>query len=125
MMSWLAIALGGAIGAVGRYALSGWANETFSSRFPVGTLFVNVLGSFVMGLCYVLIVERGILPSAWRPFVMTGLLGAFTTFSTYSLDALSLWQSGYVSLAIGYILVSVVSCLLAIWLAVTLAQRLI
>ena len=124
-MLWIAIAMGGALGALGRYALSGWASETFSRNLPVGTLLVNVLGSFAMGLCFVLIVEKGILPYTWRPFVMTGFLGAFTTFSTYSLDALSLWQSGNVSLAIGYVLVSVVSCLLAIWLAVTLAQRLI
>ncbi len=124
-MQWLAIALGGALGAVSRFGVNKLVAESFDSRFPIGTLLVNVLGSFAMGIFYVLIIEKGLLPAEWRPFIMTGLLGAFTTFSTYSLDALNLWQTGHVSMAVSYILMSVVSCLLAVWLAVTLAQRLV
>jgi CrcB protein len=124
-MQWLAIALGGAVGAMARFGVSTWAHEHFDHRYPIGTLLVNVVGSFFMGIFYVLIIERGLLPAEWRPLIMTGFLGAFTTFSTYSLDALSLWQAGNVGLALGYILMSVVSCLLAVWLAVTLAQRLV
>ncbi len=124
-MQWLAIALGGALGAMARFGVSSWANEHFDHRYPLGTLLVNVVGSFVMGVFYVLIIERGVLPAEWRALIMTGFLGAFTTFSTYSLDALNLWQAGNTGLALGYIFMSVVSCLLAVWLAVTLAQRLV
>lgn len=114
----LAIALGGALGAMSRYGVNGLIFPLLGEKFPLGTLVVNVLGSLVMGICYVLIIEKALLPPEWRNILMVGFLGAFTTFSTFSLDALALWQNGQLLLALGYVIASVTLCLLAIGLAI-------
>ncbi|MDX2464082.1 MAG: fluoride efflux transporter CrcB [Porticoccus sp.] len=110
-MQWLAVALGGALGAVGRFAVNSAVFPIFGGRLPMGTLVVNVLGSILMGFFYVLIIERGVLPAELRNFLMVGFLGAFTTFSTFSLDTLALWQNGHLALAAAYVALNVVLCL--------------
>lgn len=110
-MQWLAVALGGALGAMGRFAVNAAIFPAFGGRLPIGTLVVNVLGSILMGLCYVLIIERGVLPAELRNLLMVGFLGAFTTFSTFSLDTLALWQNGHLALAAAYVVLNVVLCL--------------
>lgn len=110
-MQWLAVALGGALGAMGRYGVNAVVFSVVGGRFPLGTLCVNVLGSVAMGVFYVLIVERGLLPDPWREFVLVGLLGAFTTFSAFSLDSLALWQNGHIALALTYVILSLVLCI--------------
>ncbi len=110
-MQWLAIALGGALGAMGRYGVNAVVFSVVGGRFPLGTLCVNVLGSVAMGIFYVLIVERALLPDPWREFVLVGLLGAFTTFSAFSLDSLALWQNGHIALALTYVILSLVLCI--------------
>lgn len=121
-MQWLAVALGGALGAMGRYGANALVYTLVGSRWPLGTLMVNVLGSLLMGVFYVLIVERHVLPGPWREFIMIGLLGAFTTFSTFSIDTLSLWESGHVALAILYVLASVVLCIVATLATIALTR---
>ncbi|MEH6638311.1 MAG: fluoride efflux transporter CrcB [Porticoccaceae bacterium] len=111
-MQWLAVAAGGALGALGRYGLNGLVYHYSSLRFPLGTLLANVIGSALMGVMFVLIIERGILPPIWREFAMIGVLGAFTTFSTFSLDTLTLWHNGQPLMAVGYVLANVTLCLL-------------
>jgi CrcB protein len=76
----------------------------------------------MMGMLYVLIVEKAILPAELRNILMVGFLGAFTTFSTFSLDALALWQNGHLSLALAYIAASVILCLMGMALAVALTR---
>ena len=98
-----------------RHWLSNLVHEASSSRFPFGTLAVNVLGSFAIGIAYVVIVERGWVHPDWRSVTMIGFLGAFTTFSTFSLEALALFEMGRGELALTYIAVSVLACLLAVW----------
>ncbi len=110
-MQWLAVALGGALGAMGRYGVNAVVFSVVGGRFPLGTLCVNVLGSVAMGIFYVLIVERALLPDPWREFVLVGLLGAFTTFSAFSLDSLALWQNGHIALALTYVILSLVLCI--------------
>ncbi len=110
-MQWLAVALGGALGAMGRYGVNAVVFSVAGGRFPLGTLCVNVLGSVAMGVFYVLIVERALLPDPWREFVLVGLLGAFTTFSAFSLDSLALWQNGHIALALTYVILSLVLCI--------------
>jgi|TARA_B110000114_G_scaffold28501_1_gene28822 CrcB protein len=124
-MHWIAVAVGGAFGAVARYAISTWIFDSTSHKFPYATLSVNVLGSFVMGIFFVLILEKGLLPPEWRGVLMIGFLGAFTTFSTFSLDALGLWQNGHLFLALVYALGTVVLCLAAITVAVWLTRLLL
>ena len=107
MMHWLAVAVGGALGSMARFAVSGWLYPVYGDRFPLPTLAVNVSGSIAMGVFYVLVAERAALPAEWRSFLMAGLLGGFTTFSAFSLETLALWQNGHLSLAIAYIVASV------------------
>tara|TARA_B110000305_G_C18974434_1_gene418637 strand:- start:12 stop:383 length:372 start_codon:yes stop_codon:yes gene_type:complete len=111
-MQWLAVAFGGALGAMGRFAINAALMPLFGSRLPMSTLVVNVVGSALMGLCYVLIIERGVLPAEFRNLLMVGFLGAFTTFSSFSLDTLALWQNGQPVLAAAYVVLSVVLCLM-------------
>ena len=122
-MHWLAVALGGALGALGRYAVTNYTYSLMENRFPLGTLVVNVLGSLLIGICYVVIIEKGLIDPAWRNVLMAGFLGAFTTFSTFSLDALILWQNGHTVTALFYVAASVLTCLAAVALAVYFGQR--
>ncbi len=114
MQQLLAIAAGGALGALTRFGITAYAYPVFENRFPLGTLIANVLGSLFIGICYVMIVEKEVLAPEWRNFLMTGFLGAFTTFSTFSLDTLNLWQNGHFVTAISYSLLSVATCLIAV-----------
>ena len=123
-MNWIAVAVGGALGAMARYAVSTWVFQVSSHKFPYATLTVNVLGSFVMGKLFVLIIERTALPVEMRSLWMIGFLGAFTTFSTFSLDALGLWQNGHLFMALLYVLATVVLCLLAISSSIWLTRLL-
>ncbi len=123
-MHWFAVAIGGALGAMARYAVSTWIFNATSHKFPYATLSVNVLGSFVMGILFVFIVERAALPAEMRGLLMIGFLGAFTTFSTFSLDALGLWQNGHLFLALVYVLATVVLCLVAISCSIWLTRLL-
>ena len=119
-MHWLAVAVGGALGAMARYGVSSIIFNPSSQKFPWATMSVNVLGSFVMGMLFVIIVEKGALPAEMRSLLMVGFLGAFTTFSTFSLDALGLWQNGHLDLALVYALGTVFLCLAAVTFAVWL-----
>lgn len=121
-MQWLAVALGGAFGAMGRFALATWLFPVLGPRFPLGTLVANLTGCFLVGLAYCLIVEKGIVAPEYRPFLITGFLGALTTFSTFSLDALLLWENGYPMTAVLYAVFTLLGCLLAVVAAVYLAR---
>ena len=122
MMYSLAVAIGGAFGAVSRYWLITLVSNLSAHRFPWGTFVVNVLGSFLIGVMYILISERMLLSENWRAIMIVGYLGAFTTFSTFSLDALILMQEGFIVQAFSYILASVVLCLACAWLGIALMR---
>lgn len=122
MSYYLAIALGGAVGAVARYWLSSWVERFNSGVFPAGTATVNLVGSLLIGFLFVLLLERIQLATVLRPLLISGFLGAFTTFSTFSLDALLLLQQGYTGTALTYLAASVVGCLLAAWLGMGLGR---
>ena len=118
----LFIALGGAGGALARHWLSMLVHSSAQSHFPWGTLLVNVLGSFAIGLAYILIVERGAVHPDWRSVTMVGFLGAFTTFSTFSVETLALYENGQGGLAALYVTVSVFSCLFSAWGGATIMR---
>ena len=111
----LFIALGGAGGALARHWLASFVHASAQSHFPWGTMLVNVLGSFAIGVAYILIVERAAVHPDWRSVTMIGFLGAFTTFSTFSLETLALYENGQGGLAILYVTASVLTCLLSAW----------
>jgi fluoride exporter len=100
------VAIGGALGAMARFGTQSLAFRLFGPAFPVGTLAANVLGSFLMGLAVAWLVDRDV--ARFSPFLLVGFLGAYTTFSTYALDALKLWERGDAVPALGYVLGSVV-----------------
>ncbi len=117
-----AIAAGGAIGSVARYILSITMLRGFGAGFPWGTLTVNVLGSLIMGVAAGLFAKHLQDGAAWRAFVMVGVLGGFTTFSTFSLDVAVLAQRGELLQAAGYIAGSVTLSILALVSGLALAR---
>jgi len=119
----LAIAGGGAIGAVLRFWMSNGVYALSGRTFPYGTLAVNVLGSLLMGFLYIWLLERLSGGANVRAFVLIGLLGAFTTFSTFSIETLNLLEAGQVGRAVLNMLVSVVLCVAAAGLGVLLARQ--
>jgi len=119
----LSVAAGGAIGATLRWAIVRWAGHALGLAFPYGTLIVNVLGSLVMGVAAVAMMER--FPGSWSrfsPFLMTGILGGFTTFSAFSLDALFLIERGRNLAAVTYIGGSVALSIAGLWAGLALAR---
>ncbi len=120
----LAIAFGGALGAVARFLASTGVYRLAGRDFPYGTLTVNVLGSLLMGFLYILLVERASLGTEWRAALLVGFLGAFTTFSTFSIETLNLLEEGALVRAAVNIVASVVFCLLAAWVGVLLGRQL-
>lgn len=121
MISILQVALGGAIGATGRYLTGVAAVRVMGHGYPWGTLTVNIVGSFLMGvLIVVLMTKDGGMRVA--PLLMTGMLGGFTTFSAFSLDALTMFERGQIGQAALYVAASVGLSLLAIFLGVMIAR---
>lgn len=125
MYTYIAVAIGGAIGAMSRYWLSTLVETYNSSSFPYGTFLVNVIGSFLIGVGFIVFAEKLHLVDQWRPLLVIGFLGAFTTFSTYSLDALLLFQQGHYNTALLYVLSSVLLCLFAAYSGMQLTRVLL
>lgn len=123
MLDYLIIALGGALGSVGRYWVSGFVAQRAGEVFPLGTLAVNVTGSFVIGLFAALTATDGrfMASSGTRQFVMIGICGGYTTFSSFSIQTLNLARDGEWFLAGANAVLSLVSCLAAVWLGHILA----
>jgi CrcB protein len=117
-MMYLWVALGGALGSVARYACTLGAARWLGMAFPWGTLFVNVAGSFAIGLLAALVATDGrpALGADARAFVLVGILGGFTTFSSFSLETLSLARGGALGAAAGNVGLSLVLCFAGVWL---------
>lgn len=121
IMGIISLAAGGAIGAVARYGVNLGALSLLGQNFPYGTMIVNIVGSFLMGL---LVAKFAMIETSQelRLFAMTGFLGAFTTFSTFSLDVMTLWQRGDIVHAMLYMMASVILSILALGLALWLMK---
>ena len=120
----LLIAIGGAFGATMRFLSQATVYELVGKTFPYGTLFVNVTGSLLMGVLSILMLERFNVGPEWRAAILVGLLGSFTTFSTFSLETLNLLEQGDVMRAMANMAISVIVCLAAVWLGVSLGRQL-
>ena len=116
MTVYLAIALGGSLGAVSRYWVSSKTYLWVGTEFPYGTLMVNVSGSLVMGFLAIVLSEKIELPEEVKFALLVGFLGSYTTFSTFALDALQAIQNGALLKVALYILISVFGSLLGVWM---------
>ena len=119
----IAIFLGGGVGALARFFVSTFINERVGRNFPYGTLTVNVVGSFLMGLLAMWLVERLGLNPLWRLAIFVGFLGAFTTFSTFSMETLNLFEEGLAVRALLNMFVNVSLSVLAVWLGAMLGKQ--
>jgi CrcB protein len=124
MLAYLWVAIGGALGSVTRFWMSGTIASRFGETFPVGTLVINVLGSLLIGFAAGLNAPdgRSLISPAARQFVMIGFCGGYTTFSSFSLQTLKLMQDRQWLYAGGNILLSVTLCLIGVWLGFLLAS---
>lgn len=118
--TFLQVALGGAIGASLRYASNIGAMRLFGPGFPYGTLFVNIAGSFLMGVLVVTLAKKG--GTHLAPFLMTGILGGFTTFSAFSLDVFTIYERGQAGTALLYVAASVLLSLAALGVGVLISR---
>lgn len=115
MLHTFLIFIGGGLGAASRHWVGYLALRQFGSGFPFGTLAVNVVGSFVMGLLIGWLARQGTVSNELRLFLATGFLGGFTTFSAFSLDFVTLWERGETTSAISYAATSVLLSILAVF----------
>ncbi len=118
------VALGGAIGASLRHLAGMLAMRMLGTAFPWGTFFVNILGSFLMGILIAILARRSGTTAEVRLFLATGVLGGFTTFSAFSLDVAVLWERGEVTSAMGYVAGSVTLSIAALFAGLWLVRSL-
>ena len=116
-----AIGTGSFIGGILRYLLSQFVQSKFLSAFPFGTLTVNIIGCFLIGLVFGL-TDRGTLTPEWRLFLATGMIGGFTTFSAFSFETVGLLRDGQLWYAIAYIVGSVIIGLLATFIGISIIK---
>lgn len=115
MKNLLFVALGGAIGAVLRYALGIWLKPDFHDAFPIHTFLINTVGCLCIGICFAYLQTLSN-TAAISAFIITGILGGFTTFSSFTMESVYLFEQGLLTRAISYVLFSNISCLFAAWI---------
>jgi CrcB protein len=122
MMRLFFVGLGGFVGTVARYWLSGVIAKRYGETFPLGTLAVNALGCFLIGLLFYFFYDRALTNPTSRTVIFIGLLGGFTTFSSYGLQTFTLLRDGELFLALVNVIASNVLCLVLVWLGYSLAR---
>ena len=127
MLAYLWVAIGGALGSMARYGIGGLVSQKSSGAFPWGTLVVNVTGSFIIGILGALTLPEGKMTPQSRTFatqlLITGVCGGYTTFSSFSLQTLNLLRDGEWFYAAGNILLSVILCMIAVWIGYVLGNK--
>jgi CrcB protein len=116
------VAVGGLVGSVSRYWIGGWVQRASDADFPWGTLAVNLLGCFVLGLVMTLSLERGVLGPNLRICLSIGFCGGFTTMSTFGYETVALLRDGSVGLALGNLGITVLLGLFAVWIGTLMAR---
>lgn len=123
MLKVVLVALGGALGSVLRYAMQGWVQRAAGSNFPAGTLAVNVLGCLIIGFLAAAFAGQLLLREEYRIGLLVGVLGGFTTFSSFGLETFNLANLGQFRLALANVLFSCLLGVSAVWLGYRLAER--
>lgn len=124
MLNYLIVFIGGGVGSMMRHGVNVSAARLAGTAFPYGTLTVNITGSLVMGLFAGYFAFKGDASQSWRLFLMTGILGGYTTFSAFSLDAALLYERGQLGLALAYVLASVSLSVLGLFVGLALMRQL-
>jgi CrcB protein len=124
MGKYVLVMLGGAVGAVSRFLIGTIVSRFYAAVFPLGTFIINVTGSFLIGVLMVLFLNRPAINANWRLFLVTGILGGYTTFSSFEWETLAAMRGGASSIALAYIFLSVALGLVAAWLGALLSSRL-
>lgn len=119
----LAVAIGGAVGAVARYKTIGWISQAAGHGFPWGTMIVNVVGSFLMGVLIEVAARRDVITPELRALIAVGGLGAFTTFSSFALDVATLWERGETGPVAAYIAASTALSILALFFGLWVVRQ--
>lgn len=122
MLTYVAVAVGGAAGAMTRYGLARFIDHRLGGAFPYGTLSVNLLGSLAIGILWALLDKQADVPVELKQLLTVGFLGAFTTFSTFSLDTMQLLQDAAYGKAMVNVLMNVVLCIAAAWLGTQITR---
>lgn len=117
MYKLLLIMAGGALGSAMRYILGGWAQQWAGVRFPVGTLLVNIAGCFAIGLLNAIFHHRALVREEYRLAILIGVLGGFTTFSSFAWETTALSHDAQFGLALANVVASTAGCLIAAWAA--------
>lgn len=117
------IALGGGLGALSRFLISTWIQANHTSTFPLGTFTVNILGCFFIGIAWATLSSHE--QSLWTPFIMIGILGGFTTFSTFGLESIQLYQAGKTGILLAYVLLSNIVGFLAVLIGIKLVELIV
>jgi CrcB protein len=119
------VAVGGGLGSMGRYLLSGWVlHRALNWQFPLGTFIVNVLGCLLVGLLGGLVVKHDLFSAEMRILLFTGIAGGFTTFSAFGLETFYLLRKGEIAIAAAYVVLSVVVGMLVLWGGFSAAHKL-
>ena len=124
MSKYFAVMLGGAIGAVSRFAVGSLVSRFYSAAFPLPTFLINMSGSFLIGVLMTVFLNRPTISGNWRLFLVTGILGGYTTFSSFEWEALMTLRNGTENIAFLYLGLSVFLGLGGAWLGLLLANRL-
>lgn len=123
MDKYLVVLVGAGLGGLARYVLGMWIMAKYGGRFPMGTFAINLSGSFLIGLFMTLLTERLQPHPNWRLFLVVGVLGGYTTFSSFEYETLVAVRNGERWMALLYVAASVLLCYLAVWLGTVLAAR--
>ena len=122
MLEVILVTIGGGIGSASRYLVSTWAAARFGADFPYGTLIVNIVGCFIIGAFMTVVTERLIVSPYWRLFVTVGIVGGFTTFSSFSYETIHLLQEADALRAVYNVSLNVLVGFFATWLGIGLAK---
>lgn len=122
-MNFLLVFVGAGLGGMLRHAINLLSLRWFGPNFPFGTLLINITGSAIMGLVVGYLATRDMPSTELRLFVATGILGGYTTFSTFSLDTISLWERGEIAASLAYVVGSLVLSFAGLWLGMLVFRR--
>jgi fluoride exporter len=124
MTKYFLVMFGGALGAVSRLIVGTFIAKWYTALFPLGTFFINVTGSFLIGVLMMLFVNRPSIDVNWRLFLVTGILGGYTTFSSFEWETFAAWKGGAPIVAFSYVLSSLIVGLLGVWIGALISNRL-